>query len=224
LRSAGRRWGPVTLTLIAANVAMFVVTAVSAALLGASPLDNYLSPVFRALSQVPFLVDLGEWWRVFTAAFLHIGAVHLVLNMLALLVFGSELERQLGRWRFLTLYLLSALGGATAIQLLGAPGGAVAGASTAIYGLLGGLGVLMLVRRQDVRGLLTLLAINVFISFLPGVSLLGHLGGLVAGALTAGVLVLTRRRPTLQVAVLTLLGAVLLVVCLTVSTLTVAGL
>ena len=50
----------------------------------------------------------------------------------------------------------------------------------------------MLVRRQDVRGLLTLLAINVFISFLPGVSLLGHLGGLVVGALTAGILVLTR--------------------------------
>ena len=53
----------------------------------------------------------------------------------------------------------------------------------------------MLVNRQDLRGLLTLLAINVFISFLPGVSLLGHLGGLVAGALTAGILVLTRRRP-----------------------------
>ena len=102
--------------------------------------------------------------------------------MLALLVFGSELERQLGRWRFLALYLLSVLGGATAIQLFGEPGRPVAGASTAIYGLLGGLAVLMLVRRQDVRGLLTLLAINVFISFLPGVSLLGHLGGLVAGA------------------------------------------
>ena len=62
----------------------------------------------------------------------------------------------------------------------------VAGASTAIYGLLGALGVLMLARRQDVRGLLTLLAINVVISFLPGVSLLGHLGGLVAGAAAAG--------------------------------------
>ena len=61
------------------------------------------------------------------------------------------------------------------------PGSPSPGASTAIYGLLGALGVLMLARRQDLRGLLTLLAINVFISFLPGVSLLGHLGGLVAG-------------------------------------------
>jgi membrane associated rhomboid family serine protease len=223
LRAAGRRWGPVTLTLIAANVAMFVVTALSAAFLGASPLDNYLSPVFGDLSQVPFLVDVGQWWRLLTAAFLHIGPVHLVLNMLALLLFGSELERQLGRWRFLALYLLSALGGATAIQLLGQPGGAVAGASTAIYGLLGGLGVLMLVQRQDIRGLLTLLAINVFISFLPGVSLLGHLGGLVAGALTAGILVLTRRSRPLQIAGLVLLAVVLLVLCLAVSSVAVAG-
>ncbi|MCW2701638.1 MAG: Membrane associated serine protease, rhomboid family [Blastococcus sp.] len=223
LQAAGRRWGAVTLSLIAANVAMFLLTAVSAGFLGVSPLDNYRSPVFGALSQVPFLVDVGEWWRLFTAAFLHIGPVHLVLNMLALLVFGSELERQLGRWRFLALYLLSALGGATAIQLLGEPGGAVAGASTAIYGLLGGLGVLMLVRRQDIRGLLTLLAINVFISFLPGVSLLGHLGGLVAGALTAAVLVTTQRRRGIQIAGLALLAVVLVVLCLAVSSLAVVG-
>jgi membrane associated rhomboid family serine protease len=223
LRAAGRRWGAVTLTLIAINVAMFVVTAVSAALVGNSPLDNQLSPVFSVLSQVPLLVEFGDWWRLITAAFLHIGLIHLVLNMLALLVFGSELERQLGRWRYVALYLLAVLGGAAAIQLFGNPVGAVAGASTAIYGLLGGLGVLMIANRQDIRGLLTLLAINVFISFLPGVSLLGHLGGLVAGALTAGILVLTRRRQQLQVAGLAALAVVLLVVCLTVSTLTVGS-
>ena len=135
--------------------------------------------------------------------------------MLAVLVFGSELERQLGRWRFLALYLLSALGGAAAIQLFGDPLRPVAGASTAIYGLLGALGVLMIVRRQDLRGLLTLLAINVFISFLPGVSLLGHLGGLVAGAATAAILVATRRRPQLQVAALAVFGVLLLAVTLT---------
>ena len=201
LQAAGRRWGAVTLTLIAANVAMFLVSAVSAASVGNSPLDNYDSPVFDQLSQWPYGVQLfGEWWRVFTAAFLHIGPLHLAMNMLALLIFGSELERQLGRVRFLALYLLSALGGAAAIQLFGDPRVPVAGASTAIYGLLGGLAVLMLVNRQDLRGLLTLLAINIFISFLPGVSLLGHLGGLVAGALTAGILVLTRRRPRAQLA------------------------
>ncbi|MFP5370457.1 MAG: rhomboid family intramembrane serine protease [Actinomycetes bacterium] len=223
LKAAGRRWGTVTLTLIAANVAMFVVTAVSAAVAGYPPMENYLAPVFSALYQRPFLVGLGEWYRLLTAAFLHIGPIHLAMNMLALLVFGSELERQLGRARFAALYLLSALGGATAIQLFGDPAAPVAGASTAVYGLMGGLGVLMLVRRQDLRGLLTLLAINVFISFLPGISLLGHLGGLVAGALTAAVLVLTRRRTALQVAGLLAVAGVLLVLALGVSTVAVLG-
>ena len=105
-----------------------------------------------------------------------------------------------------------------AIQLLGDPRVPVAGASAAIYGLLGALGVLMLASRQDVRGLLTLLAINVFISFLPGVSLLGHLGGLVTGAAVAGVLVLTRRRSTLQWAGLAGIAIVLLTLALTVPT------
>jgi membrane associated rhomboid family serine protease len=224
LRMAGRRWGAVTLTLIAVNVAMFVVTAVSAAAIGYPPLDNYVSPIFADLAQRPFLVQLGEWWRLITAAFLHIGPVHLAMNMLALLLFGAELERQLGRWRFLGLYVVSALGGSTAIQLFGDPGGYVAGASTAIYGLLGALGVLMLAHRQDIRGVLTLLAINVFISFLPGVSLLGHLGGLVAGALAAGVLLATRRRERLQLPALALLGVVLVLVSLTVPTIAVVNL
>jgi membrane associated rhomboid family serine protease len=216
LQAAGRRWGVVTLGLIALNVAMFLVTAVSAAATGHSPLDNSQSPVFDALSQWPYGVSLfGEWWRVFTAAFLHIGPVHLALNMLAVLVFGSELERQLGRWRFLVLYLLSALGGAAAIQMFADPRVPVAGASTAIYGLFGALGVLMVVRREDLRGLLTLLAINVVLSFLPGFSLLGHLGGLVAGALTAGILIVTRRRPALQIAALVAFAVLLVVLTLT---------
>ena len=224
LQAAGRRWGVVTLTLIAVNVAMFVVTAVSAAAVGSSPLANYDSPIFDALSQWPYGVILfGEWWRVFTAAFLHIGPVHLAMNMLALLIFGSELERQLGRGRFLGLYLLSALGGAVAIQLFGDPRVPVAGASTAIYGLLGGLLVLMIVGRQDLRGLLTLLALNVFISVLPGVSLLGHLGGLVAGLLVAGLLVLTRRRPPVQATALGSLAVVLVALALTVPTVGVLG-
>jgi membrane associated rhomboid family serine protease len=224
LQGAGRRWGSVTLSLITVNVAMFVVTAVSAVANGAGLLTNYQSPLFRQLEQIPVLVELGEWWRIFTAAFLHIGPVHLILNMLGLLVFGSELERQLGRWRFLALYLLSVLGGAVAIQLFGRPGGPVAGASTAIYGLLGALLVLMLVRRQDLRGIVTLLALNIALSFLPGISLLGHLGGLVAGALTTALLELTRRSLPLQAIAVGTEALVLVVVALTVSTITVIGL
>jgi membrane associated rhomboid family serine protease len=77
----------------------------------------------------------------------------------------------------------------------------------------------MIVRRQDLRGLLTLLAINVVISFLPGISLLGHLGGLVVGALTAGIMVATRRSRTMQIAALAVLAVLLLVLTFSVPTL-----
>jgi membrane associated rhomboid family serine protease len=216
LRAAGRRWGTVTLTLIAINVAMFLVTAVSALAYGASPLDNYDSPVFNALAQAPaYVVVSGEWWRLLTAAFLHFGLIHLAFNMLALLMFGAELERAIGRGRFLTLYLVSALGGATAIQLFAASDVLAAGASTAIYGLLGGLGVVLVATRQSLRGLIQLLAINLFISLLPGLSLIGHLGGLVTGALTAGILVVARRRPALQILGVAALVVVLVVLAVT---------
>jgi membrane associated rhomboid family serine protease len=220
LRSAGRRWGPVTVSLIAANVAMFVVTAVSAGLVGSNPLmRNYASPVFDDLAQVPFLVDAGEWWRLISAAFLHFGPIHLALNMLALLVFGSQLELQLGRLRFAAVYLLSILGGAAAIQLFAAPNVFAAGASTAIWGLMGAFAVLMVAHRQDLRGIVTLLVLNLLISVLvPGISLIGHLGGLVAGALTTALLVLARRNRAVQVGGVAVLGVALLVLALAVPT------
>jgi membrane associated rhomboid family serine protease len=210
LQRAGRRWGPVTLTLIGINVAMFLLTAGLTAINGQDPLQNYRTELFQRLAQVPVYVDAGDWWRPFTAAFLHYGVLHLALNMISLLVFGSELERLLGRARYLTVYLVSVVGGAAAIQLLGAPFGQVAGASTAIYGLMGALGVVLVHQKQDLRGLLTLLAINLVVSFLPGVSLIGHLGGLVGGAAAAAVLIAARRRRPLAVGGVVVLVLVLL--------------
>jgi membrane associated rhomboid family serine protease len=218
LQAAGRRWGTVTLTLIGLNVAMFVITAAAQAGQGGNPLDNQNSTLFVQLAQIPLFVDAGEWWRVLSAAFLHFGPIHLALNMLALLVFGSELERQLGRWRFLGLYVVSILGGAVAIQLFSPLNSIAAGASTAIYGLFGGLGVLMIATKQDLRGLLTLLAINIVISLLPGVSLVGHLGGLVAGALVTALMILTRRRRGAQITAVVALGVLLFALALAVPT------
>jgi len=215
LKRAGRRWGPVTLTLIGINVAMFLLTAVLTGLAGQDPLQNYRNELFQELAQVPVYVAIGDWWRPFTAAFLHYGVLHLGLNMLSLLIFGSELERLVGRARYVTVYVVSIVGGAAAIQLLGNPVGQVAGASTAIYGLMGAFGVVLLHQKQDLRGLLTLLGINLVISFLPGVSLIGHLGGLIGGAAAAGVLVAARRRPPLAIAGIAALVAVLLVVVYT---------
>jgi membrane associated rhomboid family serine protease len=225
VRSAGQRWGPVTLGLIAVNVVLFVATAVAAALAGNSPLNNYADRLWDELAQRPGDVQAGDWWRVFTAAFEHVGLLHLVLNMLALLVFGTELERAVGRWRFLGVYLASLLGGALAIQLFGDPRVPTAGASTAIYGLLGGLGVLLLAGRQSLRGLITLLVINILISVLvPNISLVGHIGGFLGGALATGLLVLTRRRPGVQATWVVVVGVVLFVLAVTLPTVAVLAL
>jgi membrane associated rhomboid family serine protease len=213
LRSAGRRFGPVTVGLVAVNVAVFVVTAVSALALGASPLDNQVSPVFTALAQAPPLVADGQWWRLLTAGFLHFGLLHLAVNMWSLVVLGSALESRLGSGRFAVLYGVSLVGGTAAIQLF-SPGSFAAGASTALYGLFGAFGVLMVAARQDVRGLLVLLAVNIGISLLPGVSLVGHLGGLVAGALVAGLYLLVRGRRGLQPAAAGAVGVLLVVLAL----------
>jgi membrane associated rhomboid family serine protease len=206
----GTGLGPVTVGLIAVNVAMFVVTAVSAAATGASPLDDQDSPVFAALAQSPPLVADGQWWRLVTAGFLHFGVLHLMVNMYSLAVLGPALESRLGGVRFGVLYGVSLVGGTAAIQLF-APYSFAAGASTALYGLFGALGVLMVAARQDVRGLLVLLAVNIAISLLPGISLVGHLGGLVTGALTAGLYLLLRGREALQVGAAAAFGVALLV-------------
>jgi membrane associated rhomboid family serine protease len=211
LRVAGRRFGPVTLTLIGINVLVALATAVSAVSVGVDPLRSFSSPLQNDFATAPIAIDQGEWWRVVTSAFTHVSLVHLVFNMLALLVFGSELERQLGRGRYLTVYLVSALGGAAAIQLFAPLNQGVVGASAAIYGLLGAMGVLLLSRKEDLRGLLTLLAINLVVSLFPGISWQGHLGGLVAGALAAAVFVLGRRNRPLVVGGTVALVAVLLV-------------
>jgi membrane associated rhomboid family serine protease len=211
VRVAGRRWGPVTLVLVALNVAVGIATAVAALLSGGNPVNSFSSPLTSELLTAPVLIDQGEWWRVVTSAFTHASVVHLALNMLALLLFGSELERMMGKGRYLTVYLVSALGGAAALQLFGSYLGGVVGASGAIYGLLGAFGVVLVRQKQDLRGLLTLLAINLVISFLPGVSLLGHLGGLVSGAATAAVLLWAGRRTAVAVAGVAVVVAVLLV-------------
>lgn len=131
---------------------------------------------------------LGEWWRLLTGAFLHappgggLGFTHILFNMWALYAIGPELERRLGHLRFAALYLLSALGGSVTVYLLGV---AAVGASGAIYGLFGALFVVSKRLGYDPRGVVWLIAINVALTFLIGLSWQAHLGGLVVGAATA---------------------------------------
>ncbi|HEX7255175.1 MAG TPA: rhomboid family intramembrane serine protease [Gaiellaceae bacterium] len=137
------------------------------------------------------LVANGDWWRLFTSMFLHYGPVHLALNMLALWWFGAAVEQVLGRGRYLLLYLVSGLAG-SAGALLFSPEALTVGASGAIFGILGAAFVLERQRTYVLGGgALSIIVLNLaFTFFIPGISIGGHLGGLVGGAL--GVLALSR--------------------------------
>jgi membrane associated rhomboid family serine protease len=202
--------------LILVNVAAFAATAVQAG----SIVDNSRSTLFQDGTLVPAFVSAGEWWRLVTSGFLHFGnyggygPVHLLFNMFALWVIGRDLEVVLGRGRFLAVYLISLLGGSTAVMLFGDAGGGVAGASGAVYGVFGGIAVVVFKARMNPTPVLTLIAINIFLSVtLPGISLLGHIGGLVAGTLATAAMVYSppARRFQVQLAACIALLVIMLV-------------
>jgi membrane associated rhomboid family serine protease len=198
-------------TLIALNVAVYVWTAVEAG----NPVYNSMAGLFREWALVPGAVQDGEWWRVLTSGFLHIGPIHLAFNMVALWVLGRDLETVLGRGRFLAVYLVALLGGAAAVMLFYAPDERVAGASGAVFGLMGGLVVLLRRLRVPAGQVIGLIVVNVVISIvIPGISLIGHIGGLVVGAAATAALVYAPPRNRAMVQTLALVGLTVLLMLL----------
>ncbi|WP_019812469.1 rhomboid family intramembrane serine protease [Saccharomonospora saliphila] len=171
----------VTPVLIAFNAAVYLLTAA----LAGDPVQNQGSALFADGTLWPPGIALNdEWWRLVTSGFLHYGLVHLGMNMLALWFLGRDLELLLGRLRFGALYAASMLAGSAAVYTFGAPFTATAGASGAIYGLLGAILVAVLRLRLNPTAAIGIIVLNLVLSVsIPGISLLGHLGGLVAGVL-----------------------------------------
>lgn len=142
----------------------------------------------------------GEWWRLLTCCFVHHGILHLAVNMYSLWVLGSLLENIWGRSRFLTIYILAGLGGSCAAiwHTTDGPGGPLAGASGAIFGLLGSYPTWLLLNRaylppkfvsDALRSLIWVIMINVFITFsVRSISWEAHLGGAIIGAAVAAML------------------------------------
>jgi membrane associated rhomboid family serine protease len=166
----------------------------------------------------------AEPWRFLTAAFLHSprSIIHIAFNMYALWLVGPYLEQALGRWRFVALYLLAAVGGQVGVTLLASPtleGGwftPVVGASGAVFGLFGA--VLVVLRRlgRDARQIVVFLAINAVIGFLlPGIAWQAHLGGLVTGLALGAAYAYAPRERRLPLGVAATVGAAALLVVLT---------
>jgi membrane associated rhomboid family serine protease len=184
--------GMVTKVLIAINVVVFVAQQASASF------ENHLVLVGRAFDvttgQQVGVAD-GEYYRLLTAAFMHGGIFHIAFNMYALYLFGPPLEATLGRARYLSLYLLSALGGSAASYAFNAPNQPSLGASGAVFGLLGAFFMVNRKFGRDNSGLFVLVAINMAIAFVPGTNIdwHAHVGGLITGSLVAAALVYAPR-------------------------------
>lgn len=134
----------------------------------------------------------GETWRLFTSMFLHIGLAHLGFNAYALFIFGMEMERLYGADRFIVIYILSGLYGSLLSFATKGPYALSAGASGAIFGIIGmNLAFFLLHRhtfgrfgRQRVVSTLVIVGINLLFGFtVPGIDNMAHLGGLLAGFL-----------------------------------------
>jgi membrane associated rhomboid family serine protease len=206
----------VTLWLVAANILLFVAGAAVAHQDGA--LGAYLATSlgrqeggadvdkakeirhrFGMLHRDDILGH-NEWWRLLGCCFVHVGFLHLAMNMYALYVLGPLAEKMWGSARFLILYLISGLCGSCAAMVL-SPSSAVAGASGAICGVIGMLAAWVYLNRPYLppdlagswmRGILINVVLIAFISFLPGISFAGHLGGGVGGLIAAVPMVYSR--------------------------------
>jgi membrane associated rhomboid family serine protease len=161
----------------------------------------------------PVGVSQGEYWRLITGGFLHGGLLHLLFNMWVLLFLGRELEPALGRARFLALYFTSLLAGSAGALLL-QPDALTVGASGAVFGLMGAAFFLYRARGIDPMqaGIGPMILLNLGITFLiPNISIGGHIGGLIGGALAAVVmdrLAGRARRPWAPVAACAAIGLV----------------
>ncbi len=166
-------------------LAIIVVVFFGEMALGGSTSTQVL---IRMGAKVNSLIAAGQYWRLFTSMFLHIGLAHIFFNGYALLVIGTELERLFGYGRFLAVYVLSGLFGSLASYAF--TPNLAAGASGAIFGLIGALAAFFLLHRERLgswgrarlANIVFLIVINLFFGFTqPGIDNLAHLGGLLSG-------------------------------------------
>jgi membrane associated rhomboid family serine protease len=203
----------VTYVLIAINVLVYVGTTAGGASLGGGG-----GSAFRDLALWGPGVADGDVWRLVTSGFLHWGLFHIATNMYALYWLGRMLEPGLGHVRFAALYFASLLAGSFGALVVN-PNALTAGASGAIFGLLGAS--LVMARSRGINlmasGLGPVLLLNLAITFFPGfnISIGGHIGGLIGGALAALAIEGTARRR--------LPAALPVVACVVIAAISVAG-
>jgi membrane associated rhomboid family serine protease len=183
--ASGLRTGaaPATYALIALNIAAFVAELVGG---GAASIQGGGQVIQDAGLNGPQVAD-GEVWRIVTAGFLHAGFLHIAINMFALFILGTLLEPGIGTPRFLAVYFVSLLAGSFGALLLD-PNETTVGASGAIFGLMSA--AFIIARHRGLEQLASQIGFYVILNLVftfgvPGISVGGHLGGLIGGGLAA---------------------------------------
>jgi membrane associated rhomboid family serine protease len=214
-RTRARFWSArqpilVTMTLIAINVAVFVLVLLVSrepAALSGGVTDMHLrlglskdvlaQPIaWQGDDGAVVITQPDGWYRLVTSGFMHFGIIHIAFNMYFLYVLGPMLEPALGRINYLLLYFASLLGGSLGVILLDS-GGITAGASGAVFGLLAAATVGLWRRGVNpfTTGIGTTLLLNLFITFaIPGISIGGHIGGAIAGAICGSIMLAPAHR------------------------------
>jgi membrane associated rhomboid family serine protease len=207
----------VTTALVALNVAIYVVSSIGAGLIEPSfrvQLD--WAVIGRGLTEAGLIgVGEGEWYRLVTGGFLHGSLLHLAFNMYVLWILGKQLEPALGRVGFAAVYFASMLAGSLGVMVI-EPDALTVGASGAVFGLFGYALVAQYVRGINPMqsGLGMIVLINLAFTFLvPGISIGGHVGGLLGGAVAGLLHDIVRRRVGAPASVGITLVAVLGVAC-----------
>jgi membrane associated rhomboid family serine protease len=189
----------VTNILIALNVLVYLILA----FMSQSIVDISNDALINMGGQVNFLVAQGQFWRIFTATFLHASILHIGLNMLSLFFIGPAVELFYGKWRYLLIYLVSGIVGGIASYLMLPQDVLLVGASGSIAGVFGALGAFFIVNRRALGAAanamlgqwLFWLLINVAFDFSQAnIGWQAHLGGLVVGLLLGVVLLPPLRR------------------------------
>ncbi len=191
----------VTTLLVAINVIVYLLISIIG--VNGNILDNSNNSLLVAWGQIGQLVFAGQYWRIFTAMFLHLSILHIGLNMLSLFLVGRAVEVLYGKWRYLTIYMLSGILGGV-VALFFTPLNVVSvGASGAIFGVFGAIGVFFIVNRRTLGAYgngaigqwIFWLGLNLVWGFAtPGIGILDHIGGLVAGMVIALIIMPRQRR------------------------------
>jgi membrane associated rhomboid family serine protease len=212
---------PATVTLIAINVVVYLIEIAG----GSGGINNPSGKVVFNFGLFGPFVHEGDWYRLLTSGFLHASLIHIGFNMFLLYFIGRILEPALGTLRFTVLYFAALLAGSLGVMILD-PNALTLGASGAIFGILGATFVLARGRGMDaIAGEIGfLIVINLIFSFTAAnVSIGAHLGGLVAGVICGGAIVLGERgrfgrnRLPFELAAMVAIGVISVVLAIAIS-------